>query len=403
MKIIYYYFGALINTFFPLVSLPILTKNVSPDVYGGIATVAFVGYYFSLIVEGGVTNVLIHKIASSNSLLGRRFIYAAGKLFLTNWVCGLPFFCLLTYFLVGAPLLVIVGGVSALLPVASGNWYYYAKGYAGWFVVSVVISRLVSLLGMLSIAYFEANSDFLAFFWLASPVLVSLFMLIVFIRLGEGEIYKIGGGTPFKWVRLAYFHQVKGRFGASVYGSILALLVTFFEPPLIKGVYFFADRIRVGVQQLYLPISSFFVHFLSKNKLLGRVEKVVLRILLGFVVFALFGAIIMFAFSDYFVYFLADGQYLQAVGFLELMAGIMFFATLNNFVLSTIFPVLGDSVLASKIQLYCGLLGALFIAFVYFFAGVLSALVAVTAVEFFIVFFAGYKMFFYNSNFRGRV
>lgn len=393
-SLIVFFVANALNVLFPVLSLPILTKHLSPEIYGQFAVAAFSGYYIGVFVECGAGPILLSKVSKYyGTPKGVALIQAAIHVQIKNWAIVSPLFFLIMIFLADvSPIISLIGCISGLQLISCPAWCFYASNRAYAFAVVNIVSRILSLLCMLGVIYLQLDDVYLALAWLVFPIIFSaaVTFLLVFRVFSNGYRFD---SRLVKKMSSVFYSLLVGRASATVYGSVLAVLVSVFSPPDIKGLYFLADRIRVALQQVCQPIISFAGSRLSSVHIGGiegkNLYKKVFFIWFGVCLFVTcVGFFTLKFFNSDILNIVSNRTYFGAADYISVMAYVFSFAVLNSLFVSAVMPSLVLHKKIISVQVFGAAIGCGIVPFIYFSYGLVSAIYGVAIVELFVLILA---------------
>lgn len=320
----------------PLLTLPYVLRIVGPANYGLYGFIYILVQYVLILNNYGFDYSATKEIAQNRhdpDCVNRIYNAVIGCRLLMFAAASLLFFALSPWLLPSSThRWMFLGGLTLVL----GNTFT-----AVWLFQGMEKMRYLTLVNVLGKLLF----------------LLLIFIVVrkpgdyVYLPLLDGLGYMAGGLSSLiiahrqfgMKLRIPAWKDMKGRFvsGAAIFGSTLGMtlyrksnifLLRFFVGDAALGIYTAAEKIIIGLQSLFAPVSQALFPHLGHD-FAGKTPpenlKKLKRISLFMAIFLCMAMVLVFVFSDLITRILCGGAFEQTSVLLKIMSPVLFFGGMN--------------------------------------------------------------------------
>lgn len=318
-----------ISLLIPFITIPVLTRNISSDLYGEYLYFMSIVLFGITIVDYGINYIGVRDLAKKRDSKFK-------SIYLYNKHQALRWFMLLGYLVVVYLCLIISGSnnvFSYMLYSAvylSGHilcstWVFQALAKAERILVVTFITRISTLIVILF--YIKSNDDVeLLYLGTCIPMLISGLIQ-------RYSVYKYFGKTSFSFGYAKTIHK-SVTSGASVFMGILFPNLYSTLPLMYVGSVFSSSNYAIlAVATKLLAIATMFqsVFFRSIFPILSRTSKNhVLSLITINIIFSLSVIIVVYIFGDYGIAWFLGPEYSAVSDYLKVIIFSLLFSSISS-------------------------------------------------------------------------
>jgi O-antigen/teichoic acid export membrane protein len=368
----------------PIVTMPILSRALGADLYGGyllFLTIVMFGY---TIVDYGIqytgTRAVAKSIGDSKDLYGYNQIIRWILFVVYSLVMSIYSLLFLDYYLAKY---IIFCGVPLLAGyVLTSSWFFQAVSDTKWLLRASLISRLINLFVILF--FVDSTSDLnIVIYSSTYPVFLSgIFLTYVLHKKYNVKFIKLG---KVKEYFLANFNVFIGVLAPNFYNAIPIMFLGTISVPSDFAKFAVASRLSMIINMMINVFSKAIYPIISKD---GGVF--VRYIMIVNILISLPAVIFLLIFGDKVIEVFLGSAYKSDVNYLSILSVGMIFVALTNAFSHGYFLPRGLDAIYRKISLNVSLLSGVISVYLITNYGLLGGALSLTIARF--LFFAAYAV-----------